>query len=407
MEIFIGVYYSETEDESFDESESHQHQGSMSSLSRRKGKVPAALPPQSHTSPPTVGASATLGRMRNKSQEAQSNSPSGVSEQSPRPIAKASWSPMAASLDRKYLKRLLRVAPEKQPVPTPQFRSYRKPSPSPSPTTLTAPALAQSHAPVPATSPSWAESMSPSSKPPPRPPSESKPASPFKPPPSSFSDQNRAPSFDFPPSLHSAGRHSADRTTPRSESSSHAFRKSMSTSKLSSGHPQKSPLALPVDVDKERNNSALPLSQRRSLNRRHSIEISDTKKQSTAKSAPSPPAKPQLAPKPNFSSRTLGRPVESSLNRGSREADMSESGYAKIKPRQSSSSASDYIRSPTRTESVGRRSSVSSSRRSSADGSVKSSGNSGSLSRLPSRPTSISPLSPSKGVFDFNQENVG
>lgn len=340
---------------------------------------------------------------------------------------------MAASLDRKYLKRLLRVAPEKQPVPTPQFRSYRKPSPSPSPTTLSSPTtpLAHHQPDVASTATrTLTDSTSPSRKPPPRPPSDSKPASPFKLA-TSILDQNKAPSFDFPPAIHSAGRHSIERATLRENplDSTQTFRKSMSTSKLSSGQQQQhlhlspnqlpSPMALPADMEKERN-LALPLSQRRSINRRHSIEITDSNKQS-ARSVSSPLVKPQLAPKPNIGSRTLGRPsssslassprdrpLSSSLNRGSREVDQStglESGYAKIKPRQSNSNASDYVRSPTRAESVGRRSSIGSSRRSSADGSVKSTGNSGSLSRLPCRTASISPLSPSKGVFNFNQEN--
>ena len=135
-----GNYYSETEDESWDEGDVRA--GHSNTLGRRKGKSSSTAP----------FSSATLGRRR----ITVGPDSSGHAEKT---------SPVAASLDRKYL-RFLRVAPEKQPVPTPQFRSYRKPSQLPSPTIGSA-----------------NSSLNPSptvSKPPPRPPSESKPSSPFK-----------------------------------------------------------------------------------------------------------------------------------------------------------------------------------------------------------------------------------
>lgn len=344
---------------------------------------------------------------------------------------------MAASLDRKYL-RFLRVAPEKQPVPTPQFRSYRKPSPSPSPT-ATAPPVT-----LPPT-PYWLDG----SKPPPRPPNESKPASPFKPQPSpsvtkDLMDSNGS-SFDFSspiqPKHHPnpAGRHSAERSAPRSNPSDaiNAFRKSISTSKLPSSHNQPPNLHTTPEMamtelleEKEKLMNKNSSSLRRPSSRRHSIEIIDTKS----------PVKPQLAPKPN-SARHLGRNVliESSSNTSSLDTNQRramygslnrssyvemdiygslETGYAKIKPR-NASNASDYHRSnsvgssvilssPNKTESVGRRSSVSSSRRSSTDcGTVKSGGASSSLSKLPSPSTCLSPASPNRGIFDFNLDSFG
>ena len=143
-----GSYYSETEDESWDEGDTTRGGGGGgggggNSLGRRKGKsTPTSAMPFS---------SATLGRRR-----ITAGSDCVQSEKT---------SPVAASLDRKYL-RFLRVAPEKQPVPTPQFRSYRKPSQLPSP--------------IMGSSGSSLSCSSTVSKPPPRPPSESKPSSPFK-----------------------------------------------------------------------------------------------------------------------------------------------------------------------------------------------------------------------------------
>ena len=418
-----GAYYSETEDESLDEAENHKI-GLASTLGRRKGKIPPALPqPNSHKTVPFGGA-ATLGRIK-KSPE----NPYVTEEKSPQSPSKANnRSPMAASLDRKYL-RFLRVAPEKQPVPTPQFRSYRKPCPSPSPTATSAPTTLPP-------SPYWMDG----SKPPPRPPNESKPASPFKPQPSPpvMKDliESNGSSFDFSspiqPKHPQASRHSAERAAPRTNHSDaiNAFRKSISTSKLpNTPHLQHTNLNTTSEVTttewKERPGSVTVFPRRPS--RRHSIEIIDTK-------SPKSPLKPQLAPKPS-SARIMGRiGLESStdvplidgvqrrvmygsLNRSSAgDTDMYgslESGYAKIKPR-NSSSASDYYRSgstgnsaspsPHKTESVGRRSSVSSSRRSSTDcgSTVKSGGVSSSLSKLPSPSASLSPASPSRGVFDFN-----
>ncbi len=384
---------------------------------------------------------ATLGRIKRSPEN-----PYSPEEKSPQSISKAiNRSPMAASLDRKYL-RFLRVAPEKQPVPTPQFRSYRKPSPSPSPTTTAAPATLPP-------SPYWLDG----SKPPPRPPNESKPASPFKPQPSPTvtkdPTESNGSSFDFSSPIqqkhHQAGRHSAERAAPRSNPSDaiNAFRKSISTSKLPSTphllqsnlHVTSEVVAEVQEVKERPGASASTVSPRRS-SRRHSIEIIDTK-------SPKAPTKPQLAPKPN-SARTLGRtgnpesstdmpsvdgsqrrPMYGSLNRssggggGGGDDDHPniygslESGYAKIKPR-NASSASDYFRSSSigsssglspnnKTETAGRRSSVSSSRRSSTDcGTVKSGGASSSLSKLPSPGASLSPASP-KGVFDFNLDSLG
>lgn len=418
-----GAYYSETEDESLDEAESHKS-GLSATLGRRKGKIPPALPPSnSHKTMPFEGA-ATLGRIKRSPENPYSTEDKTQSKANSR-------SPMAASLDRKYL-RFLRVAPEKQPVPTPQFRSYRKPSPSPSPTATTAPTTLPP-------SPYWLDG----SKPPPRPPNESKPASPFKPLPSphvmkDHTELNES-SFDFtspvqPKHMH-VSRHSAERATPRTNPSDaiNAFRKSISTSKLpSTPHLQQINQSIisessPMESQelKERPSSISALSRRSS--RPHSIEIIDSK-------SPKSPIKPQLAPKPN-SARTMGRPgseppsdgptvegaqrraISGSWNR-STYGDIDiygslESGYAKIKPR-NASNASDYFRSanrtssasssPKKTESVVRRSSVSSSRRSSTDcgSTVKSSGASSSLSKLPSPSASLSPASPSRGVFDFN-----
>ncbi|EFX89408.1 hypothetical protein DAPPUDRAFT_95013 [Daphnia pulex] len=88
-----------------------------------------------------------------------------------------------------------------------------------------------------------------------------------------------------------------------------------------------------------------------------------------------------------------------------------ESGDAKIKPRHSSS-ASDYYRSGSTGSSVTFKSPRDgiywspfrcSSIQSSTDCStVKSGGVSYSLSKLPSPGASLSPASPSRGVFDFN-----
>ncbi|XP_045033256.1 uncharacterized protein DKFZp434B061 isoform X6 [Daphnia magna] len=396
-------------------------------LGRRKGKVPPALPPSnSHKTTPFEGA-VTLGRIK-KSPE----NPYSTEEKSSSSASKAnSRSPMAASLDRKYL-RFLRVAPEKQPVPTPQFRSYRKPSPSPSPT-ATAPPTALPP------SPCWMDG----SKPPPRPPNESKPASPFKPLPSPHVMKDHAElnesSFDFSSPAQAkhphVSRHSAERAAPRTNPSDaiNAFRKSISTSKLPSTPTLQltnqsviSEASLMESQElKERPSSITAFSRRSS--RPHSIEIADSK-------SPKSPVKPQLAPKPN-SARTTVRPgsepptdvptidgAQRRANSGSwnrsNYGDIDiygslESGYAKIKPR-NASNASDYFRSgnrvsstsssPKKAESVGRRSSVSSSRRSSTDcgSAVKSSGVSSSLSKLPSPSASLSPASPSRGVFDFN-----
>ena len=415
-----GAYYSETEDESLDESENHKG-GLSATLGRRKGKVPPALPqPNSHKTTTFSGA-ATLGRIKRNPEKMYS-----PEEKSPQSVTKAiNRSPMAASLDRKYL-RFLRVAPEKQPVPTPQFRSYRKPSPSPSPTTPAAPVT------LPPPSPYWMDG----SKPPPRPPNESKPASPFKPQPSPpvMKDpaESNGSSFDFSSPIQQKhhGRHSAERAAPRSNPSDaiNAFRKSISTSKLPNTPHLQSNLQVTSEVAevqevKEQQSATTP----RRSSRRYSIEMIDTK-------SPKTPTKPQLAPKPNIV-RTLGRtgpesstdlhpvegrrPMYGSLNRssvGSDAGDMDgnlESGYAKIKPR-NSSSASDYFRSSSigsssglnnKTESAGRRSSVSSSRRSSAD-CGKSGAVSSSLSKLPSPNASLSPASP-KGVFDFNLDSLG
>jgi hypothetical protein len=248
--------------------------------------------------------------------------------------------------------------------------------------------------------------------------------------------ESNGSSFDFSspiqPKHPQASRHSAERAAPRTNHSDaiNAFRKSISTSKLpNTPHLQQTNLNTTSEVTttewKERPGSVTVFPRRSS--RRHSIEIIDTK-------SPKSPLKPQLAPKPS-SARIMGRiGLESStdvplidgvqrrvmygsLNRSSAgDTDMYgslESGYAKIKPR-NSSSASDYYRSgstgnsaspsPHKTESVGRRSSVSSSRRSSTDcgSTVKSGGVSSSLSKLPSPSASLSPASPSRGVFDFN-----
>ncbi|XP_059353066.1 uncharacterized protein LOC130688934 isoform X4 [Daphnia carinata] len=424
--ITKGAYYSETEDESLDEAENHKS-GLSATLRRRKGKVPPALPPSnSHKTTPFEGA-ATLGRIK-KSPE----NPYSTEEKSSPSASKAnSRSPMAASLDRKYL-RFLRVAPEKQPVPTPQFRSYRKPSPSPSPT-ATAPPTALPP------SPCWMDG----SKPPPRPPNDSKPASPFKPLPSPHVMKDpvelNESSFDFSspvqPKHPHVSRHSAERAAPRSNPSDaiNAFRKSISTSKLPSTptlqltNQSVISEASPMESQelKERPSSITSFARRSS--RPHSIEIIDSK-------SPKSPVKPQLAPKPN-SARTTVRhgsepPTDApAIDGAQRRANSGswnrsncgdidiygslESGYAKIKPR-NASSASDYFRSgnragstsssPKKAESVGRRSSVSSSRRSSTDcgSTVKCSGVSSSLSKLPSPSASLSPASPSRGMFDFN-----
>lgn len=404
------------------------------SLGRRKGKGSVTRPSQS-VSPP----------VHSPTKRNQENSSVAAGDGSPSPVAKISRSPMVASLDRKYLKRFLRVAPEKQPVPTPQFRSYRKPSPSPSPTTPSAPsALPQAASPR-------TRATDVGAKPPPRPPSESKPASPYKPSGlTNFSDQNRTCSFEFPPTTtrQSTEGFSPGPKSPRSHPADTAtFRKSMSTSKLSGrqtgshNHQQpqpRGPLALPVEVVDRKRSEDLTVSPRRPISRRHSVELADAKKQSLSQTGGSS-VKPQLAPKPvHLSMRTLGRPstgsgcltnnlmsssldrsdggqqqrrtLHSSLNRGSREAECAESGYAKIRPRhQSSSNAADYFRNTSnRMELSVRRSSVSSSRRSSADSSVRSSGNSSSLSKLPSPNASVSPHSPSKGgAFDFNTDRTG
>ena len=443
--ISSGAYYSETEDESLDESE-NQKSGLSATLGRRKGKVPPALPQTNSHKLGPFGGTATLGRIRVKNRD-NAHSPEEKSPVLSTTKNNNSRSPMAASLDRKYL-RFLRVAPEKQPVPTPQFRSYRKPSPSPSPTATTAPVTLPP-------SPYWTDA----SKPPPRPPNESKPASPFNlhspsPPLPKDTIGNNHSSFDFsspvqvkPPNP--ASRHSAERAAPRTNPSDaiNAFRKGTSTSKLPSSLSHSIPLEampeiknneIPVEKDVQMDaNTPAPKSfttpRRQTSNRRHSIEIIDGK-------SPKSGTKPQLAPKPN-SVRAIGkqglesstntqtldgmqrRPIYGSLNRSSTiETDTfgsMETGYAKIKPRHTSS-ASDYIRSsstgssvtlssPIRSEPVGqRRSSVSSSRRSSADGgNIKSNGASSSLSRLPSPNASLSPTSPSRGAFDFNVDSPG
>lgn len=403
-----------------DESE-NQKAGFSASLGRRKGKIPPSLPQSNPTKATPFGGVATLGRIKKNSENIYSSE-----EKSPPSFTKASnRSPMAASLDRKYL-RFLRVAPEKQPVPTPQFRSYRKPSPSPShsPTTIAAPALPPS--------PYWMDSP----KPPPRPPNESKPASPFKPQPSSPAakdlKESNGSSFDFASHMSSkASRHSAERAAQPSNpiDAINTFRKSISTSKLPITHSQQinpcivsegNTLTELHELEKDVN-TPLP----HTSNRRHSIEIIDAK---FTKS----PIKPKLAPKPN-TARILPksggesnsvdvqrRVMYGSLNRsGCNDADMfgnQESGYAKIKPR-NASSAGDYVRSNSigssgtlssnRTECVVRRSSVSSSRRSSTDGGAKTCGTSSSLSKLPSPNTSLSPTSPSRGIFDFSVDSFG
>ena len=307
------------------------------------------------------GVSSTLGRPK---RIVDSPSPPSTDEKSPR-SNKPNQSPVAASLDRKYL-RFLRVAPEKQPVPTPQFRSYRKPSPSSSPTTLTSPITVSS---------SISEVMD-VSKPPPRPPSETKPLSPFKHQPSPSRKKEpvnyNSASFDFPCSSQTSLQHSFEHTTNRSEVIN-SFRKCTSTSTLStSQHQQCSPVPTstfptePIRAILEPNNLdlkgqethqhqvasnvALP---RRSIIRRHSVEIGETKKQLPK----SPSSKPQLAPKPT-GYRLVGRngsgavssspaldvahrqtPLYGSLNRGSGtgvgdvDIDANEAGYAKIKPR--------------------------------------------------------------------------
>ncbi len=387
-----------------------------------------------NVTPNVVGMSTTLGRTR----RGRENSLPPVPVDDKNPSTKVVRSPMAASLDRKYLKRFLRVAPEKQPVPTSQFRSYRKPSPSPSPTTISAPmALATN------ISPSHSRTDA-GSKPPPRPPSESKPASPFRPQLSSSSDATKAYAFEFPPTNTQsfAGRHATEPVSPSPNSSASVgvFQDSPSVSKLVVGqtyNQQCNPLELPLEQEESRIGKT-SVSPRRSISRRHSIEITDVKKHSSK--GPVTSSKPQLAPKPaNLSMRTLGRPFTQtgsstnlpfsqsdlthrrgpygSLNRTSRDFQQpidllsnQESGYAKIKPRQqSSSNSSDLCRSPpTRTESVGRRSSVASSRRSSTDGSIKSSGNSSSLSKLPSSCSTVSAsLSPNRGTVDLNLDPSG
>ena len=292
-------------------------------------------------------------------------------------------SPVAASLDRKYL-RFLRVTPEKLPVPTPQYRSYRKPSPAPSPSSPISP--------------------NPSLKPPPRPPSDSKPSSPLKGPLAGMRKVHDdvhivpRPSFEFPkprenpPSAldHSvsfrSGQHKSQSTSKLSASalSQGMFLKWFpsakfylkfcnfwtisvhGTDKVHPQHPQVSP-------------------RRASVNRRHSIESVDqqtTKRTTLTRQDAVAGSKPQPAPRSVRKTPTVS------------EAD--ESGYAKIQPRKAAV--------PNRVDSLssGRRSSVSSSnsRRSSADGSsLKLS----SYPKLPGSP--ISPLS-AKGSFDFGLDSA-
>ena len=212
------------------------------------------------------------------------------------------------------------------------------------------------------------------SKPPPRPPSESKPTSPFKPHPSPSIKKEpmnyNSASFDFPCSSQTLLRHSIENTANRSEVIN-SFRKCTSTSTLSSSqHQQRSPLStntfptesIPesdaldlkgAEQQKPASNVAPP---RRSIVRRHSVEIGEANKQMPK----SPSSKPKLAPKPT-GYRLLGRngsgtlsgppaldvahrrtPLYGSLNRGTGvgdvDMDANESGYAKIKPRKPSNS---------------------------------------------------------------------
>ena len=437
----LGAYYSETEDESLDEGENPK--GSLSrSLGRRKGKVPVGLP----SNKMVFGASATLGRPKRM---LESPSPPSTGEKSPR-SNKPSRSPMA-SLDRKYLTRFLRVAPEKQPVPTPQFRSYRKPSlsPSPSPTTLLAPSIVSSNS-LQAEISSLDNSKP---RPPPRPPSESKPTSPFKPQPSPLMKKepvnHNSSLFDFPSEPTFTSRHSVEPSAnqPDPAEAINTFRKSISTLKLSSSQQQQRSPSTTIETDfiaknvaergvEEQQQTNNVVSPRRSIIRRHSVEIGESKKQGPK----SPSTKPQLAPKPvgyrllnrngsgSLSQGSPGSPLEAthrralygSLNRSIgvddvENIDTSESGYAKIKPRKSSN-ASDYFRvsgngpdssaSPNRIDgSTGRRSSITSSRRSSTDGGSLKSGVGGSLSKLHS--PSLSPGTPNKGIFDFSVDPSG
>jgi len=198
------------------------------------------------------------------------------------------------------------------------------------------------------------------------------------------------------------------------------FRKSISTSRLPGTpqplHQRASGDAGDADV---RTHKQQELSPRRSINRRHSMEIVETKKQPLRHDGIS--CKPQLAPR---SARTLCRTgSESGSSTGlnptgaeagtrralyliNRDADAycswESGGYARITPRKSSADPA----TPNRLEASGRRSSVSSSsRRSSCEGSQLSVKSGGSVPRLSSPGYSMprTPLSPaSKGVFDFN-----
>lgn len=228
------------------------------------------------------------------------------------PVNKPLRSPVSASLDRKYL-RFLRVAPEKQPIPTPQFRSYRRPSPTSSPTALVHP--------EPSLSPSyWQDDL----KPPPRPPSECKPTSPLllQPPPT----REKTPQRTVPVVPE------RNRTSPLAEPT---VRKSVSASRLLGSNRN-------LRSASRRTDSTI---SEESVPRRHSVEISETKRQSLK----SPVKTPDELPK-SPTEKTDRRLLYGSLNRGTKtlvgssEIYEGRSGYAKIKPRKLSNVA-DYSRS--------------------------------------------------------------
>ena len=187
----------------------------------------------------------------------------------------------------------------------------------------------------------------------------------------------------------------------------------------------------------------IPLSPRRSVNRRHSIETVDIKKplltrqDALTRPQPAPRSAHNLARTGWSSPAAAGNPAPSDdgpdaattrSGPGACHRDVDEdvstaleSGYARIIPRRLSASdrnvsagsgATVHSHSRNtlgRVESAGRRASVSSSRRSSADAGSNLSVKSGnSYPQLPSPATSLprSPLSPlPKGSFDFGLDH--